>query len=104
MPEAIEMIEHAAKMGYETSCNIMAISNAKESDLDQALEMLGKSNADGIYIVDSYGSLFPEQIRAIADKYTEVGEKYGKYIGIHAHNNQQLAFANTIEAVARGVS
>jgi 4-hydroxy 2-oxovalerate aldolase len=34
----------------------------------------------------------------------EVGEKYGKFIGIHAHNNQQLAFANTIESVARGVS
>ena len=104
MPAAIEMIEEFKDKGYEVTCNIMAISNAKESDLDQALEMVGKSNADGIYIVDSYGSLFPEQIRAIADKYTEVGEKYGKYIGIHAHNNQQLAFANTIEATARGVS
>lgn len=104
MPAAIEMIEEFKDKGYEVTCNIMAISNAKESDLGQALEMVGKSNADGIYIVDSYGSLFPEQIRAIADKYTEVGEKYGKYIGIHAHNNQQLAFANTIEATARGVS
>lgn len=28
----------------------------------------------------------------------------GKYVGIHAHNNQQLAFANTIESMARGVS
>ena len=31
-------------------------------------------------------------------------EKHGKYVGMHAHNNQQLAFANTIEATARGVS
>jgi 4-hydroxy 2-oxovalerate aldolase len=82
----------------------MAISNAKEADIDQALDMVGKSSVDGIYIVDSYGSLYPEQIRAIADKYFEIGEKYGKYIGMHAHNNQQLAFANTIEAAARGVS
>ena len=82
----------------------MAISNAKESDIDQALEMVGQSSADGIYIVDSYGALYPEQIRAIADKYTELGEKYGKYIGMHAHNNQQLAFANTIEALSHGVS
>ena len=104
MPAAIEMIEDAKEKGYEVTCNIMAISNAKESDIDQALEMVGKSNADGIYIVDSYGALYPEQIRGIADKYTEIGEKYNKYIGIHAHNNQQLAFANTIEAVARGVS
>ena len=104
MPAAIEMIEDAKAKGYEVTCNIMAISNAKESDIDQALEMVGQSSADGIYIVDSYGALYPEQIRAIADKYTELGEKYGKYIGMHAHNNQQLAFANTIEALSRGVS
>ena len=103
-PEAIEMIADAKEKGSEVTCNIMAVSNAKEADIDQALEMVGKSNADGIYIVDSYGALYPEQIRAIADKYTEVGEKYNKYIGMHAHNNQQLAFANTIEAAARGVS
>ncbi len=104
MPAAIEMIEDAKEKGYEVVCNIMAISNAKEADIDQALEMVGKSSADGIYLVDSYGSLYPEQIRAISDKYMDIAEKYGKYIGMHAHNNQQLAFANTIEATARGVS
>lgn len=104
MPAAIEMIEDANRKGYETTCNIMAISNANETDIDIALEMLGKSCVDGIYIVDSYGSIYPEQIRVIADKYVEVGEKYGKEIGIHAHNNQQLAFANTIESVSRGVN
>ena len=104
MPAAIEMIEDANRKGYETTCNIMAISNANETDIDIALEMLGKSCVDGIYIVDSYGSIYPEQMRVIADKYVEVGEKYGKYIGMHAHNNQQLAFANTIESVSRGVN
>ena len=98
------MMEDAHRKGYETTCNFMAISNAKESDINKALEMLGKSCVDGIYIVDSFGSLFPEQIRTISDQYMEVGEKYGKYIGMHAHNNQQLAFANTIESCARGVS
>jgi 4-hydroxy 2-oxovalerate aldolase len=104
MPTAIEMIEDAKKKGYEVTCNIMAISNAKEADIDIALEMLGKSCVDAIYIVDSYGSIYPEQMRDIADKYLSFGEKYGKQIGIHAHNNQQLAFANTIESVSRGVN
>ena len=104
MPAAIDMIEDAKAKGYEVCCNIMAISNAKEADINQALEMVGQSSADGIYIVDSYGSLYPEQIREVADKYMDVADKYGKYIGMHAHNNQQLAFANTIEATARGVS
>ena len=45
-----------------------------------------------------------EQIRRLADKYIRIAEKYGKRVGIHAHNNQQLAFANTIEACTIGVS
>lgn len=104
MPAAVEMIEDAKAKGYEVTCNIMAISNAQESDVAQALEMVGRSSVDGIYIVDSYGSLFPEQIRRITELYMEVGEKYDKYIGMHAHNNQQLAFANTIESAANGAS
>ena len=65
MPSAIEMIEDAKSKGYEVTCNIMAISNTQESDLDQALDMVAKRSAD---------------------------------------NYQQLAFANTIEAAAQGVS
>ena len=56
-----------------------------------------------MYIVDSFGSLYPEQIARITDTYMEFAAKYGKQLGIHAHNNQQLAFANTIEAVGDGV-
>lgn len=104
MPAAIEMIEDAHAKGYETTCNIMAISKDKESDIDIALEMLGKSNVDGVYIVDSYGSLYPEQIRALTQKYVAMGEKYGKFIGIHAHDNMKLAYANTVEAMINGAS
>ena len=104
MPAAIEMIEDAKAKGYEVTCNIMAISNTQESDLDQALNMVVDSPADGIYIVDSYGALYPEQIRRTADKYTTLAEANNKYVGMHAHNNQQLAFANTIEALSQGVS
>lgn len=100
---AVEMIEDAKKKGYEVSCNIMAISTAQEGDVRVALEMLGQSPVDIIYIVDSFGSIYPEQLARIADLYGEYAAKYGKKLGIHAHNNQQLAFANTIEAVGDGV-
>ena len=67
MPTAIDMIEDAKKKGYEVSCNIMAVSTAQESDVKTALEMLGKSPVDCVYIVDSYGSLYPEQIRQLCN-------------------------------------
>ena len=97
-------IHYCAEMGYETTINIMAVSTAAESELDLALDLLAQSEVGTIYLVDSYGSLYPEQIRRLADKYLKVAEKYGKKVGIHAHNNQQLAFANTIEACTVGVS
>lgn len=104
IPAAIEMIEDCTKKGYETTVNIMAISKASETDLDAALDLLGASSVGTIYLVDSYGSLYPEQARRLADKYLEVADKYNKKVGIHAHNNQQLAFANTSEVVIMGVS
>ena len=103
IPTAVDMIEDAKKKGYEVSCNIMAISTAQESDIKVALDILGKSPVDVFYIVDSFGSLYPEQIARIAALYGEFAEKYGKKLGIQAHDNQKLAFANTIEAVGDGV-
>ena len=103
IPTAVDMIEDAKKKGYEVSCNIMAISNTQEGDLRAALDILGRSSVDVLYIVDSFGALYPEQIQRLVSIYEEFASKYNKKIGIHAHNNQQLAFANTIEAVGDGV-
>lgn len=103
IPAAVEMIEDAKNKGYEVTCNIMAVSTAQEGDIRVALEMLGKSPVDTIYIMDSFGSLYPEQVARIALLYGEYAAKYGKMLGVHAHNNQQLSFANTIEAVGDGV-
>ena len=103
IPQAIDMIEDAAAKGYETTVNIMAISQAQEGDIAVALDMLGKTPVNAFYIVDSYGSIYPEEMTRVADMYMEVANKYGKKVGIHAHNNQQLAFANTIECCGCGV-
>ena len=103
MPEAIDMVCDAAKKGYETTCNIMAISNSSIDDVKVALEMLTDTPVNCIYIVDSFGSLYPEQIARLSDLYLNYAAKTGKSVGIHAHDNQKLAFANTIEAVGDGV-
>ena len=103
IPLALDMIKDAKDKGYETTVNIMAVSTVRESELDEGLEMLGQSEAEAIYLVDSFGSLYSEQIRYMMAKYMRVAHEFGKEIGIHAHNNLQLAFAKTIEAVNCGV-
>ena len=103
IPGAVDMIEDIHNKGYETSCNIMAVSTAQESDLKASLDLIGQSPVDVIYVVDSYGSIYPEEMQRLVNIYAEFADKYGKKLGIHAHNNQQLAFANTIECVGDGV-
>lgn len=104
IPAAIEMIEHFHQLGYETSCNVMAISQANSDQVQQALKMLAASNVNIIYLVDSYGSLYPENASELAKTYLAAVEGTDKKIGFHAHNNQNLAFANTIETMSYGVS
>ena len=104
IPEAIELVNEAHAKGYETTINIMAIAKSFESELDEALEAVSKTPVDVIYIADTFGSFYPEQIRKLTEKYLKVAQDSGKQIGIHAHNNIQLAYANTIEAMMYGTS
>jgi 4-hydroxy 2-oxovalerate aldolase len=104
IPEAVDMIKSAHDKGYETTCNIMAISTVTEAEIDQALAVLAPTPCSTVVVVDSYGSLYSEQIAALVLRYQQALAGTGKEIGIHAHNNQQLAFANTIEAIVRGAN
>jgi 4-hydroxy 2-oxovalerate aldolase len=104
LPVAVDMIKDAADKGYEVTCNLMAISIVQEAEIDQALEVLAQTPASTIVVVDSFGSLYGEQVARLVKKYLAALEGTGKEVGIHAHNNQQLAFANTIEAVVQGAN
>ncbi len=104
IPETVEMLCDAHEKGYETSCNIMAISTVKEVEIDQALEVLIKTPVGTICVVDSFGALYREQVDMLIRKYMEAVSGTGKEVGIHAHNNQQLAFANTLEALILGAN
>ena len=104
IPAAIELAREANEKGYETTINLMAVAKCFDTELDEALEMLNKSKADVIYIADTFGSFYPEQIQELTKKYVKIGRENGKQVGIHAHNNIQLAFANTIESMMYGTS
>jgi 4-hydroxy 2-oxovalerate aldolase len=104
IPLALDMVKDAHDKGYETTVNLMAVSTVIESELDEALELLANSEVGTIYIVDSFGSLYSEQVQLLLEKFMRFAEPCGKRIGMHAHNNQQLAFANTIEAIIKGAN
>ena len=102
--EAVEMIHHASEQGYETTANLMAVSNITEEEIETVLKAIAPTSASTMVIVDSFGHLYREQVDRLYRKYAEAMKGTGKEIGIHAHNNMQLAFANTIEAIVLGAN
>jgi 4-hydroxy 2-oxovalerate aldolase len=93
--KAIDLVNDAADKGYETTVNIMAISRALDHELDEALAQLeSECKAKVIYIVDSFGALYSESVHYLVEKFRRILKT--KEVGMHAHNNQQLGYANTI--------
>jgi 4-hydroxy 2-oxovalerate aldolase len=96
--KAIHMANHFSDKGYETTINIMAISKSEGPELDEALHQIEEEcKTDVVYVVDSFGSLYQEQIEELVKRFKGILKT--KEIGFHGHNNQQLAFSNTIEAI-----
>ena len=104
IPTAIDMIKDAHDKGYETTLNLMAVSVIQDKDLFEAIEALARTPVDTIYVVDSFGALYPEQIRDLTKNFVNILAGTKKEVGIHAHNNQQLAYANTIDALIYGAN
>jgi 4-hydroxy 2-oxovalerate aldolase len=104
IPIAIDMINDAHDKGYEVTVNLMAVSTVHENDLDEGLQVLAQTPVSTIYLVDSFGAFYSEEVQSLTKKYMHACEGTGKQVGIHAHNNQQLAYANTIESIVLGAN
>lgn len=98
--KAIDLVEKFHDLGYETSINIMALSNVMEHELVEALIDINKSPADIVYVVDSFGNLLNHDIEYFVQLFKN--HVPDKIIGIHTHNNLQLAFSNTLTALRNG--
>lgn len=101
--KAIELANFIDERGYESFINIMAISTVDSYELKEGLKRVeAESNVTAVTVVDSYGSLYPDQIKHLVSVFQENLKK--KKTGIHCHNNLQLGFANTIEAIHGGAT
>ena len=102
MDEALRLSDHAREQGYETFMNVMAVSTLEPEEVDTFLTRLAVSGIDNVAIVDSFGALYPHHVRYLVRKYMNyLGEDIK--VGVHFHNNQQQAFANSIIAIDEGV-
>ncbi len=80
--------------------NIMQISEIKEKKIKNICNFLNQTKIDVLYIADSLGSLNPKTVKVLIKKF----KKYWKKdLGLHAHNNLNLAKTNAIIANRNGV-
>jgi 4-hydroxy 2-oxovalerate aldolase len=101
--KGLDLVKRTKDLGYETTLNIMAPSVAIETDLIEGLKQVNDvPELDFLYLVDSYGAFYSEQVTAYVEMYRTNAPS--KELGFHAHNNQQLAFANTQQAIIDGVN
>jgi len=98
--KAIALANMIMDKGYEATINVMAVSTNLEREIDEALAEIAKCSVPYVYVVDSYGNMYSEDVTFLVKKY--MAALPGKTIGIHTHNNRQLAFANTIQAIIDG--
>ncbi|TDW48582.1 4-hydroxy 2-oxovalerate aldolase [Flavobacterium sp. 270] len=96
---AIDLAKKVKSMGFEVGFNVMYMSKWK--NLPEFLSNLKHVDgvADYFYMVDSYGGVYPNDVKEI---YTLVRSQMKTKIGFHGHNNLELALINALTAIECG--
>ncbi|MEN8126134.1 MAG: aldolase catalytic domain-containing protein [Bacteroidota bacterium] len=97
---AIGLAKVIKKMGFEVGFNVMYMSTWIENKdfLSQIKKVDGV--IDYFYMVDSYGGIYPNEVKEIIDI---VKSKISTKLGFHGHNNLELGLINTLTAIDCGV-
>ena len=97
----IDMLCRLNQMGYETCLNLMAWPSLSLEERTDALRRIADLPIKAFYIADSYGSMVPDEI---ASDVRFVSEHLTQAIGLHLHNNLELAFANALAGIKAGAT
>ena len=91
-----EMVKILQDLGYKVICNLMAVSKILNKEIEEYINITKCLNLLSIYVADSYGALYPKDVKQIFQNKS--------ISGIHTHDNMGLAFANCLEALEGGAT
>jgi 4-hydroxy 2-oxovalerate aldolase len=95
-----KFIKKAKKMGFFVAANYMKSYAVKPEKFSSIVKTSEKYGADMIYIVDSAGGMFNEDIKQYYESVRKISEIP---IGFHGHNNLDLAVSNSIFSADIGI-
>jgi 4-hydroxy 2-oxovalerate aldolase len=97
---ALTLAAAVKSMGFEVGFNVMYMSKWK--DQMDFLKLLPEVNgiADYFYMVDSYGGVYPNDVKETI----QLVRGYNEHVplGFHGHNNLEMALINTLTAIDEG--
>lgn len=96
--EAISRSEIIKDSGYELFYQIVNTGEYNNKELMELSGLANKIKPDCIYIVDTNGSMFKDDLKRVFEILSENLDDEIK-IGFHSHNNLQLSFALSIEFI-----
>jgi len=88
-------------LGYKVAINLMQISDRTENEIKQFCDLAKKYNMDAVYFADSTGSLNRYQTLEIVKNFKK---NWKADLGIHAHDNMDMAMENAMMALNNGAS
>lgn len=98
---AVPFIQRGLALGLWVSCNLMKTYLRSPAEVAELAKHLGECGGNLVCVVDSAGSMFPDDI----DRYFEaIRSRTEVPLGFHGHDNLGLAVANTLRAVERGAA
>lgn len=95
-----KFIKRAKNKGIEVFANYMKSYALNPREFAKKVKLSECYGADGVYIVDSSGGMFKEDIKNYFEAIREVSKIP---VGFHAHDNLGLAISNNLEAIEMGI-
>lgn len=97
--EALEFCAAIKRKGYKIFVNPVSVTSYSDKEMLNLIENINELVPDGVAIVDTYGLMHKQELLHYYDL-LERNLTAGVKIGYHAHNNFQLAYANSLELIA----
>ena len=99
--EVQEIAEELKILGYKIGLNLMQANGKKDTEYISIAEKINTWGAvDILYFADSLGNMSPNDVRNIC---LSLKQGWPGDLGIHTHNNKNLALINSITAIDHGV-
>jgi 4-hydroxy 2-oxovalerate aldolase len=100
--EAEVLAGQLKKLGYQVGLNMMQSHGKEDIQYQQTAKLIAKwGTVDVLYFADSLGNMDPVQITSICKS---ILSAWKGELGIHTHNNKNLALINSLTALDAGVT